>query len=46
MMKQFVITAITLCCFINIQAQKITCDYDNVSITTLTFCTTSWRIFV
>ena len=31
MMKQFVITAITLCCFINIQAQKITCDYDNVS---------------
>ena len=31
MMKQFILSLITLCCFIDVQAQKITRSYDNVS---------------
>ena len=31
MMKHFMTTLIALCCFINVQAQKITRSYDNVS---------------
>ena len=31
MMKHFMIPLIALCCFINVQAQKITRSYDNVS---------------
>ncbi len=31
MMKHFIMTLIALCCFINVQAQKITRSYDNIS---------------
>ena len=31
MMKHLVISLIALCCFIDVQAQKVTCNYDNVS---------------
>ena len=31
MMKHFMITLIALCCFINVQGQMITRNYDNVS---------------
>ena len=31
MMKYLVISLIALCCFINVQAQKVTRNYDNVS---------------
>ena len=31
MMKPFIISLIALCCFIDVQAQKVTRNYDNVT---------------
>ena len=31
MMKQFIFSLIALCCFIDVQAQKVTRNYDNIS---------------
>ena len=31
MMKQFIFSLIALCCFIDVQAQKVTRNYDNVT---------------